>query len=332
MKHFLTLTDWATSELWHIIQLAGHLKLDWQSGGNRPVLKNKILAMIFQKPSLRTRVTFEAAMTQMGGHGIYLQPADIGLGKREPVKDVARNLSRWCQPIMARTFAHQTILDLAQYADIPVINALSDREHPCQALADFQTLREHKGNLRGLTLTYVGDGNNVAHSLMLLGAKLGTHVRVACPVGYEPNIDITERARQIGAEGLEFVAGTIASVELPAMAAETRIHSNVADLLDLLPRLRIRSGERAGSILQLRYPETRFGRAAECDYRFDEESGVSRLHCAIQAEGGRFRIRDLGSTNGTLVNGNAVAEMELRHGDVIVIGEIELEFLMGRGQ
>jgi pSer/pThr/pTyr-binding forkhead associated (FHA) protein len=119
---------------------------------------------------------------------------------------------------------------------------------------------------------------------------------------------------------------------LPAAAIETRIHSNVAELLDMLPRLKVRSGERAGSTLQLRYPETTFGRGAECDYRFGEESGVSRVHCVIRAEGARFTVADRQSTNGTLVNGNAVTEMELRHGDVILIGEIEMEFLMGQGK
>ena len=159
----------------------------------------KTLAMIFEKPSLRTRVTFEVAMTQMGGHAIYLQPSDIGLGKREPVKDIARNLSRWCQAIMARTFSHDTIRELAAQASVPVINGLSDREHPCQALADFLTIMEHKGNVQGLKLTYLGDGNNVAHSLLLLAAKLGMHCSLACPTGYAPSPDIVARARAIGA-------------------------------------------------------------------------------------------------------------------------------------
>ena len=154
--------------------------------------------MLFEKPSLRTRVTFEVAMTQMGGHAIYLQPSDIGLGTREPAKDIARNLSRWCHAIMARTFHHATIVELAEYASIPVINALSDREHPCQALADFLTFSEYKSSAKGRKVTFIGDGNNVAHSLMLLSAKLGTHFSLACPEGYLPAPDILETAQALG--------------------------------------------------------------------------------------------------------------------------------------
>jgi len=143
--------------------------------------------MLFEKPSLRTRVTFEAGMTQLGGNAIYLEGR---LGQRESVPDVARNLDRWLDGIMARTFDHQTVIELAEYADVPVINGLSDREHPCQAFADFQTLAERKGPVHGLKLAYVGDGNNVAHSLFLLAAKIGTHFALACPKGYEPDANL----------------------------------------------------------------------------------------------------------------------------------------------
>jgi len=156
--------------------------------------KGQTLAMLFEKPSLRTRVTFEAGMTQLGGHAIYLEGR---LGVRETVPDVARNLERWVDGIMARTFDHQAVLELAENAQIPVINGLSDREHPCQALADFQTLAERFGGLDALpgrTLAYVGDGNNVAHSLMLLAAKVGTHFRLACPEGYEPDAALWQTA------------------------------------------------------------------------------------------------------------------------------------------
>jgi ornithine carbamoyltransferase len=156
--------------------------------------------MLFEKPSLRTRVTFETGMTQLGGHAIYLQPSDAQLGQRETVADAARNLERWVDGIMARTFRHETVVELARCASVPVINGLSDLEHPCQALADFLTIREKRGSVEGLKLAFVGDGNNVAHSLMLLGAKLGTHVVVACPEGYAPDAEITDDAEVCAAE------------------------------------------------------------------------------------------------------------------------------------
>ena len=158
------------------------------------VLSGKTLIMIFEKPSLRTRVTFEVGMTQMGGHAIYLAPSDAQLGKRESVPDVARNLERWADGVMARTFSHQVIMDLAEYAGIPVINGLSDLLHPCQALADFFTIREVKGDLKGLKVVFMGDGNNVAHSLMHCAAKVGANITVATPHGYEPKQEIVSEA------------------------------------------------------------------------------------------------------------------------------------------
>jgi len=152
------------------------------------------------KPSLRTRVTFDAGMFELGGHALYLAPSDIRLGARETVADVARNLERMVSAIMARTFRHETVEELAAFASVPVINGLSDRFHPCQALADYQTMREEFGSLRGRTLTYVGDGNNVAHSLLHGGSKLGVHVRIATPPGYEPAAAEVERARGAAVE------------------------------------------------------------------------------------------------------------------------------------
>ena len=157
---------------------------------------NKTMAMIFEKPSLRTRVSFETGMTQFGGHAIYLGPSDISLGKRESVPDIARTLDRMVDIIMARTFSHNSILQLAEYAGSPVINGLSDLLHPCQALADFMTIFEKKGDLKGLTLAFVGDGNNVANSLMLCGAKTGVNVRVICPEGYDPEPEMLAMARE----------------------------------------------------------------------------------------------------------------------------------------
>jgi ornithine carbamoyltransferase len=187
-------------EIHLVLDVAAQLKTHKFDDTQTQFAKGQTLAMLFEKPSLRTRVTFEAGMTQLGGHAIYLEGR---LGIRETVPDVARNLDRWIDGIMARTFDHQAVLELAEYAGIPVINGLSDREHPCQAFADFQTLAERKGGigkLPGLTLAYVGDGNNVAHSLMLLAAKVGTHFRLACPEGYEPDAQLWQAALGFAAE------------------------------------------------------------------------------------------------------------------------------------
>jgi ornithine carbamoyltransferase len=159
------------------------------------VLRGKQLAMIFEKPSLRTRTTFEVGITSLGGFAVYLEHTKPRLGEREAIKDIARNLERWVHGVAARTFAHESVLELAANAAIPVINALTDLYHPCQALADYFTLHEKFGDLKGLKLTFVGDGNNVCHSLMVLGAKLGVSVRVATPPGYEPKSEVLEIAR-----------------------------------------------------------------------------------------------------------------------------------------
>lgn len=197
-RDLLSIDDLSPEQCADLLKLAADMKQKSRAGTELVRWKRPhLLAMIFEKPSLRTRFTFEAAMVQMGGHAIYLSPNEIGLGKRESVADVARNLEHWCQAIMARVFAHQTLVELAEHASVPVINALSDLEHPCQALADFQTLIEHQGDARGKHLVFVGDGNNVANSLMLLSAKMGTHFTIACPNGYEPNEHITQRAREV---------------------------------------------------------------------------------------------------------------------------------------
>jgi ornithine carbamoyltransferase len=200
-RHYTSVVDLSRVETLAVLDRAAKLKADWnkeQKGSKR--LRGSTLAMIFEKPSLRTRVTFESGMTQLGGHAIYLGPNDIRLNQRESSGDVARNLSRWVQIIMARTFAHRTVMELAEGSSVPVINALSDLEHPCQALADFLTLREHLHSFEGAKLAYIGDGNNVAHSLMLMGALLGVSVAVAAPEGYEPDANIVQQAQSIGGE------------------------------------------------------------------------------------------------------------------------------------
>lgn len=197
---FISLADFSSKQLWDWLNLARDLKVEWQGGGNRPVLQGKVLGMIFQKPSLRTRVSFEMGMKHLGGDALYLSPQEIGLGGRESVADVARVLSRYVDGIMARVFAHDHVVQLAQHSRVPVINGLSDFTHPCQGLTDLFTVWEKLGRLSGVKLTYVGDGNNVATSLMFAGAKLGVHVTVGSPKGYEPKPEVVERAREAAAD------------------------------------------------------------------------------------------------------------------------------------
>lgn len=185
MEHFLSLADLSTDEISDLIDLAIHLKTEWKRGGNKPVLLGKVLAMVFQKPSLRTRVSFDMAMRHLGGDALYLSPNEIGLGKRESIADVSRVLSGYVNAIMARVFAHEHILELAKYASVPVINGLSDFNHPCQAMADLLTIHERFGAFNGLHLTFVGDGNNVAVSLLFACTKLGMDFTLAAPEGYE---------------------------------------------------------------------------------------------------------------------------------------------------
>jgi ornithine carbamoyltransferase len=186
LQHFISLADTSTERLQHMMSVSRRLKHQLQTtGANDLLLHRKTLAMIFEKPSLRTRVSFSVAMTQLGGTGLLLSKDEVGLGVREPVKDVARVLGGMVDGVMARVFEHQKLLDLARYSTVPVINALSDYSHPCQALADLMTIDEHFGKLAGLTLAYVGDGNNVARSLAVACCKFGLTFNIATPRGYE---------------------------------------------------------------------------------------------------------------------------------------------------
>ncbi|MGB3860626.1 MAG: ornithine carbamoyltransferase [Candidatus Aminicenantaceae bacterium] len=196
MDDFLTIHDISVYEFSEILDLAEKVKDKPQAFQNK--LAHKVLAMIFEKPSLRTRMTFEVGMLQLGGEAIYLSPSDIQMGSRESAFDVGKNLERWVDGIMIRTFGHAIAVDLAEASRIPVINALTDLFHPCQAMADFFTLREKKGALAGLKLAYVGDGNNVCHSLLLAAAKAGSQITVATPSGYEPDLKILKLAEQDG--------------------------------------------------------------------------------------------------------------------------------------
>ena len=199
MKHFLDLASCSSDELHELIDLALRLKAEWRDGGNAPCLQGKTLGMIFQKPSLRTRVSFEMAMKHLGGDAIMLGPGEIGLGVRESVPDVARVLSSYVDGIMARVFDHQDVVELAEFSRVPVINGLSDDYHPCQALADMLTIRESCGRLRGLKLAFVGDGNNVAASVALACAHFGLDFSIATPEGYEMKAPIREQAYAIAA-------------------------------------------------------------------------------------------------------------------------------------
>ena len=185
MKNFISINDCSTEDLNELLDLSASLKKLYKSGGRDLCLAGKVLAMLFEKPSLRTRISFHVAMTDLGGSAIYVKPEDIGgIGKREPVKDMARVLSRYVDGIMARTFEHSVVVELAEFATVPVINALTDWSHPCQAMADVLTIKEHLGRLEGVKVAYIGDGNNVARSLAFACAKLGMKLAVASPKGY----------------------------------------------------------------------------------------------------------------------------------------------------
>jgi len=200
LPHFLDLNDVSSPELIDLLTLAADLRREWRAGGNRPLLAGKSLAMIFQKPSLRTRVSFDVAMFHLGGRALYLSPAEVGLGERESVPDVARVLNGFVQAIMARVFRHEHLLELAQYSQVPVINGLSDRSHPCQALADLLTIQDHFGHLAGLRIAYIGDTNNVTRSLALGAARCDMGFAIASPAGYGPDADFIRESYAAGLE------------------------------------------------------------------------------------------------------------------------------------
>ncbi|MEN6575663.1 MAG: ornithine carbamoyltransferase [Phycisphaerales bacterium] len=212
MNDFVAIAECSTQELHELLDASSSLKAFYKSGKRDLCLMGKTLAMLFEKPSLRTRISFQVAMTDLGGYTIYVKPEDIGgIGKREPIKDIARVLSRYVQGIMARTFEHQTVIDLAQYADIPVINALTDWSHPCQAMADCLTIREHFGRIEGIKIAFIGDGNNVARSLAYAAGRLNMKLVVASPAGYELDDATIQKANS-------FTAGCTAQVRDPFAA------------------------------------------------------------------------------------------------------------------
>ncbi|MHB0868526.1 MAG: ornithine carbamoyltransferase [Chloroflexota bacterium] len=215
MRSFLSVADLSRGDFVQVLERAAVLKEETKRGQWRTELAGKTVALLFQKPSLRTRVSFEQGVRQLGGHALYLSPAEVGLGERESVADVARVLSRYVECIVARTNRHSDQELLARYATVPVVNALSDSSHPCQCLADLLTVREKKDRLAGLTMAYIGDGNNVLHSLILGAAKVGLQLRVACPAGYEPKSSVVELAQA----DREATGATFTLLESPAEAA-----------------------------------------------------------------------------------------------------------------
>ena len=198
MKHLLKLLDLSKEEIIDILNLADQLKYENKNGIEHHILKGKTLGMIFQKSSTRTRVSFETGMYQLGGQALFLSNRDLQIGRGEPVQDTARVLSRYIDGIMIRTFAQKEVEDLAQYGSIPIINGLTDFCHPCQVLADLMTIREHKGRFEGLKMCYIGDGNNMANSLIVGGLKVGMSVSIACPEGYRPDPEVLDFTKQYG--------------------------------------------------------------------------------------------------------------------------------------
>ena len=210
MRHFLSVNDCTTEELHDLLALSAELKAKDKKNVQERILQGKILAMVFEKASLRTRMSFQVAMADLGGIGIYLKPEDIGiLGDREPIKDMARVFGRYVHGIMARTYSHDTLHELARYAEVPVINALSDWSHPCQAMADMFTIMEHLGHLAGLKLAFIGDGNNVARSLAVACAKLDMQMAIASPAGYELDSGTIAKTGECVTQG----AGPVAAVQ-----------------------------------------------------------------------------------------------------------------------
>lgn len=195
-RDFLGLVDYTPEEIRYLIDLAIELKKKQKAGESYQPLKGKTLGMIFEKSSTRTRVSFEVGMYQLGGHALFLSKNDLQLGRGETIWDTAQTMSRYLDGIMIRTYAHRTVIDLARGATVPVINGLTDRSHPCQALADYQTVLEKKGRLEGLKIAYIGDGNNMVHSLMMGAAKLGLHMAVASPEGYDPDPEVVKNSRE----------------------------------------------------------------------------------------------------------------------------------------
>lgn len=212
-KDFLSIADLTREEIDEIFQLTRELKEKTKKGIEHHILKGKTMAMIFAKPSARTRISFETGMVQLGGYALYLAPGDIGIGKREAVKDIARVISRYNDIIMARLFAHSDILELAEYSDVPVINGLTDYNHPCQIMADAYTILEHRGSLENLKVVYVGDGNNIANSWINFASRVPMHLVICTPRNYEPDRATLENAQKAGISKIEVLSDPVEAVK-----------------------------------------------------------------------------------------------------------------------
>jgi ornithine carbamoyltransferase len=233
-KHFLSLADYSSADLLRILDVAKQLKTRQQTGKEHKFLKNKSLAMVFQKPSLRTRVSFEVGITQLGGYALNIRPEEMQMGKREPIADVARVLSRYVDAVMMRVIRHTDLVEFAKYSSAPVINGLSDLHHPCQAVSDMLTIEEHKGKLEGLTLCYIGDGNNVCNSLIEMCSLTEMNVVVCCPKGYDPLIDPTIFKYEITRSPAQAVCG--------ADVVYTDVWTSMGQEKESMARLRAFSG------------------------------------------------------------------------------------------
>ena len=220
MRHFLSLSEFTPAEINGLLDLATRLKKEWKRGGNKPILKGQSLALFFEKPSLRTRVSFEMAMHHLGGYAFYLNNSEIGLGVRESAPDVARVLSRYVQGIMARVFKHSNLEIMAQYASVPIINGLSDYDHPCQVMADLLTLREHIGDFGGKQFVFIGDGYNMANGLLFGASKIGLNITIATPEAYKP-------VKEVMAKAMEFAEESGAMVKWTTDPGEAFRHADV---------------------------------------------------------------------------------------------------------
>jgi ornithine carbamoyltransferase len=212
-RDFLQITDFSREEIFETFKLCADLKAKTRARQEHHLLKGKTLAMLFQKPSTRTRVSFEVGMFQLGGHALYMSPSEVGLGQRESVADVARVLARFNDGIMARVFGHSLVEGLAEHGSAPVINGLSDLTHPCQVMGDIFTVNEHKGRYENLTIAFIGDGNNVANSWINLAARLQLDLRIGCPEGYDPNGALLERARAAGKSEIRVIHDPVEAVK-----------------------------------------------------------------------------------------------------------------------
>lgn len=259
-RHFLQLKDLDRTELEYLFRRSAQLKERQRGGQLHQPLAGRTLAMIFEKSSTRTRVSFEVGMVQLGGHALYMSGSDLQLGRGETVADTAKVLSRYVQGIMIRTFHQSMVEELAEHSRVPVVNGLTDLHHPCQALADLQTLAERFGRLKGLRLTYVGDGNNVAHSLMIGGAKVGVHIRVACPADYAPDPRVVALCRKEGARSgsrIEIVHKAAGSVK-GADAVYTDVWTSMGQEKEKARRLKAFKGFQVDERLMAESPKAVF--------------------------------------------------------------------------